>query len=59
VNDVLDGLIGFVIGCFEFAVGLFGQIRFVMESAVGVGAAEAFVKEREQERDVNPLAVSR
>jgi hypothetical protein len=48
-----------VIGCFEFAVGLFGQIRFVMESAVGEGAAEAFVKEQEQERDVNPLAVSR
>jgi hypothetical protein len=53
VDDVVDGFIGFVISGFEFAVGLFGRIRFVMESAVGEGTAEALVEEQEQEGEVN------
>ena len=43
----------FVIGGFEFTVGLIGRIRLVVESAVGEGTAEALVEEQEQERDVN------
>jgi hypothetical protein len=53
VDDVLDGVVGFVIGGFEFAVGLLGRIGLVMEAAVGEGAAEALVEEQEEERDVN------
>ena len=34
---------------FEFTVGLMSGIGFVMKSAVGEWAAEAFVKEKEQE----------
>jgi hypothetical protein len=52
VNNVVDGLVCFVIGGFEFTVGLIGRIRLV-ESAVGEGTAEALVEEQEQERDVN------
>ena len=53
VNDVLDGLVGFVIGGFEFAVWPVRRIGFVMEAAVGERTAETLVEEQEQERDVN------
>lgn len=53
VNDVLDGLVGFVIGGFEFAIWPVVGIGFVMESAVGERAAEALVEEQEQERNVD------
>jgi hypothetical protein len=53
VNDILDGFVGFVIGGFEFAVRPVCRIWFVMEAAVGEGTTEAFVKEQEQQGDVN------
>ncbi len=45
-----------MIGGFEFTAGLLGGIWLVMESAVCQGAAESFVKEEEQDRDVNALS---
>src|SRR3984885_13508977 len=53
MNDVLDGLVRFVIGGFEFAVGLVRRIGSVMEPAVGERTAEALVEKEEQEGDVN------
>ena len=53
VNDVLDSLVGLVIGGFEFAVGAVGRIGSVMEAAVGERTAEALVEEQEQEGDVD------
>jgi len=37
----------FVVGGFEFAVGAVRRIGLVMETAVGQGSTEAFVKEQE------------
>ena len=42
-----------MIGGFEFTVGLFGRVGFVMKGAVGEGAAEALVEEEEQKGRVN------
>ena len=52
---MLDGLVRFVVGSFEFAVRLVLGIGLVMEAAVGEGATEALVKKQEQERDLYPL----
>ena len=50
VNDILNCLVGLVIGSFQFAVrGMFG-VWFVVEAAVGERAAEALVEEQEQQR---------
>jgi len=56
MDDVLDGLVGFVIGGLEFAVGCVGWVGSVVKAAVGQGTAEAFMKEEEQERDLDALA---
>src|SRR6266581_8158153 len=53
VDDVLDGLVGFVISGFDLAVRTMGGIGLVVESAVGQRTTEAFVKEQEQKRDVH------
>jgi hypothetical protein len=42
-----------VVSGFQVAVGTIGGIRLVVESAVGERAAEALVKEQEQERDIH------
>jgi len=42
-----------VISGLQLTVGLVGGIGFVVESAVGERAAESFVKEQEQERNVD------
>ena len=47
VNDLLDGLVGFVIGGFEPAVRAVRRVGFVMEAAVGKRTAEALVEEQE------------
>ena len=44
-----------MIGGFEFAVRAVGRIGLVMEAAVGQGTAQAFVKEQEQEGDLDAL----
>jgi len=56
VNNVFDGLVGFVICGFEFAVRAAVRIGLVMEAAVGERATEALVEEQEQERDVNAFS---
>src|SRR6266581_2588432 len=52
VDDVLDGLVGFVISGFDLAVRTVGGIGLVVESAVGQRTTEAFVKEQKQECDL-------
>jgi len=56
VNDVLDGLIGFVVCGFEFAIGPMRGIGFVMKAAVGQRTAETFVKKQEQESDLEAFS---
>ena len=53
---MLDGLVGLVIGSFEFAVRLVLGIRLVMEATVGEWTAEALVEEQEEERDLHALS---
>jgi hypothetical protein len=47
VNDLLDRLIGFVIGDFEFAIRPVIGIGLVVEATVGDRPAEALVEEQE------------
>ena len=53
MNDVLDGLVGLVVGGFEPAVGAVGRVGFVMEAAVGERTTEALVEEQEQEGNID------
>ena len=53
VDDVLNGLVGFVVGGFQFAVGPVCGIGFVVKAAVGQRATETLVEEQEQERHLN------
>ncbi len=53
MNDVLDGLVGLVIGGFEFAVGPVGRVGLVMEAAVSKRATETLVEEQEQEGNID------
>src|ERR1700691_42776 len=55
VDDVLDGMVGFVIGKLEFAVGGVSWIGSVVKAAVGQGTAETLVEEQKQERYLNPF----
>ena len=47
INNLLDGLVGFIVGRFEFAFGLVVRIRPVMEAGIGERPAETFVEEHE------------
>ena len=49
----MDGLVGFVIGKLEFAVGSVSWVGSVVKAAVGQGTAEALVEEQKQECDLN------
>jgi hypothetical protein len=44
-NDLLNSLVGFVIGGLQLGVGLMVRIGFVMKAAVGQWATQALVKE--------------
>ena len=50
VDDILDRLVGLVIGGFEFAFRAMFGIRFVVEAAAGLRTAEALVEEQEEQR---------
>ena len=50
---MLNGLIGIMVGRFEFALRPVIGIGLVMEATVGEGTAEALVEEEEQERDLH------
>ena len=54
VDDPLNGLIGFMIGGFDFAGRLCG-LRPTVEQAVGQRAADPFMKQDEQEGDADAL----
>ena len=49
----MDGFVGAVVGGFEFAGRLVLGVGTVVEAAIGERAAEPFVKEQEEERDLN------
>ena len=51
----MDGFVGAVIGGFEPAGGLVMGVGAVMEAAVGERAAEPFVEEEKEQRNLNPL----
>jgi hypothetical protein len=46
--DVVDGLVGAVIGGFEPAIGAVARVRAVVETAVGKRATEPLMKEEEE-----------
>lgn len=54
-DDLLDGVIGFVVGGFEGTDGLGGAIRPMMEEAVGEGPAEPLVEQEEEQRHPEAL----
>jgi hypothetical protein len=45
-----------VTGGFQFTVWSVRRVRFVVESAVGEGTAEALMEEQEQKRNVDAFA---
>ena len=49
----MDGFVGAVVGGFEFAGRLVLGVGTVVEAAIGERAAQAFVEEQEEERDLN------
>jgi hypothetical protein len=55
IDDVLNGRVSLMVSRFEFAVGPVRWVRLVMETAVGQGSTEAFVKEKKQECDLDPF----
>ena len=46
IDDVLDGLVGAVVGSFESAVWAMLRVRTVVEAAVGKWSAQPFVEEQ-------------
>ena len=59
VNDILDGLVGFVIGALEFAFGRVSWVRSVVKAAIGERPAERLWKKRNRRATSTPLGVSR
>ena len=55
IDDLLDGCVGAVVGGFELAGRLMMGVGAVMEAAVGERAAETFVEEQKEQRNLNPL----
>src|SRR4029077_10210058 len=55
IDDLLNGFVGAMVGGFELAGRLVMGVRAVVKAAVGKRAAEPFVKEQEEQGDVNPF----
>ena len=55
IDDVLNRLVRFMVGGFQFAVGAVSGMGLMMEAAVGEGATEAFVEKPKQESDIEAL----
>ena len=51
----MNGFVGAMVGGFELAGRLVMGVRAVVKAAVGKRAAEPFVKEQEQESDLDAL----
>ena len=49
----MNGFVGAVVGGFEFAGRLVLGVGTVVEAAIGERAAQAFVEEQEEQRDLN------
>jgi len=61
---VLDGFVGAVVSGFEFAGRLVSGVGPVVKAAVGEGSAEPFVKEQQEQRDLDafrgePVGIAR
>ena len=50
IDDLLNGVVGAVVGGFEFARWLVSGIWAMMEAAVGERSAQPFVEEEEEQR---------
>ena len=55
IDDLLNGFVGAMVGGFELAGRLVMGVRAVVKAAVGERAAEPFVKEQEEQGDLNPF----
>ena len=49
MDDVLDGMVGFMEGRFEFAIGPRCFSRLMVKEAVGEGSAELLVEEDQEQ----------
>jgi hypothetical protein len=55
IDDLFDGFVGAVVGGFELAGRRVMGVGAVVKAAVGERAAEPFVKEQEEQGDLNPF----
>src|ERR1700730_13377942 len=55
IDDLLNGFVGAMVGGFELAGRLVMGVGAVVKAAVGERAAEPFVKEQEEQGDLNPF----
>src|SRR6266550_5521404 len=55
IDDLLNGVVGAVVGGFELAGRLVMGVGAAVEAAIGERAAEAFVEEEKKQGDLNPL----
>jgi hypothetical protein len=55
--NVVNGLVGAVIGGFEPGIGAVARVRAVVESAVGERAAEPLMEEEEEQGCLGALLV--
>ena len=55
MDDLLDGVIGFVISGFQWNFGVCLGVGPVVKETVGKRAAEALMEKEEQQRDFNAL----
>ena len=59
IDDLLNGVVGAVVGGFELAGRLVLGVGAVVEVAVGEWAAKPFVEEQKEQGNLNPLGVRR
>src|ERR1700730_6741751 len=55
IDDLLNGFVGAMVGGFELSGRLVMGVGAVVKAAVGERAAEPFVKEQEEQGDLNPF----
>src|SRR4029077_6260837 len=55
IVDLLNGFVGAMVGGFELAGRLVMGVRAVVKGALGEGGAGPFVKEQEEQGDLNPV----
>ena len=53
IDDLLNGVVGAMVGGFELTGRLVMGVRAVVKAAVGERAAEPFVEEQEEQGDLN------